>query len=420
MAATLAEKILARASGRERVTPGEFVVGRIDLAMVHDIFTVGVFRTLADAGVERVFDPERIYIVIDHFVPPPTEAAAEAHRRMRELVESHGIAHFYDAGRGISHQLLAEGGHIVPGSLVVATDSHTTTLGALAAAATGIGTTEMAYVIATGSLWFRVPETIRFELTGELHPMITGKDVILAIAGRYGADVAQYKSVEYAGPSAAGIGVSDRLTICNMGVEIGAKFSFFPADETALAYLAERGHDGLEPFGPDPDASYAAVHELSLSELEPQVACPNAVDNVSPVGEVEGVTIDQAFIGTCTNGRLEDLEAAAAVLRGRQVHPRVRLLVSPASREVQQAAARSGALQALIEAGASILAPGCGPCFGGHGGLLAPGERCIGTLNRNFPGRMGSTKAEIYLASPQTVAASAVAGAIADPRRLDG
>lgn len=419
MAATLAEKILARAAGRESVSPGEFVTARIDAAMVHDIFTVGVFRHLAEAGIERVFDPERVHIVIDHMVPPPTEAAAEAHRRMRELVERFGITHFYEAGEGISHQLLAERGHALPGSLIVATDSHTTTLGALAAAATGIGSTEAAYVLAAGSLWFRVPETIRFDLTGALHPMVTGKDVILAIAGRYGADVAQYRSVEYAGPSAPGIGVYDRLTICNMGVEIGAKFSFFPADGTALAYLAERGVDGVEPFGPDPDAAYAAVHEVSLAELEPQVACPHAVDNVAPVGEVEGVSIDQAFIGTCTNGRLEDLEAAAAVLRGRQVHPRVRLLVSPASRAVQQAAARSGALQALIEAGASILAPGCGPCFGGHGGLLAPGERCIGTLNRNFPGRMGSTKAEIYLASPQTVAASAVAGCIADPRKLD-
>ena len=417
MGRTLAEKILARASGRDAVEPGEFVVAGIDLAMVHDIFAVDVFHHLEEAGVERVFDPERIVVVLDHLVPAPSEAAAEAHRRIRAYVERFEIGSFYDAGTGICHQLLPERGHVTPGALVVGTDSHTTTHGALAAAGTGIGTSEMAYVLATGKLWFRVPETIRFELGGALAPMVSWKDVILAISGRFGDDVAQYKAVEFAGPAAADACVADRLTVCNMAVEIGAKFGFFAADETALAYLAERGHDGLEPFGPDPDATYAAVHGFSLSELEPQVALPHTVDHVEPVGEVEGTRIDQAFIGSCTNGRLEDLEAAAAILRGRQVHPGVRLIVAPASRSVFQAAVRSGALQALAEAGASVLPPGCGPCFGGHGGLLAAGERCIGTHNRNFMGRMGSPKAEIFLASPQTVAASALAGCITDPRK---
>jgi 3-isopropylmalate/(R)-2-methylmalate dehydratase large subunit len=414
---TLAEKVLARASGRERVAPGEFVVCEIDLALTHDIFAAGVFGHLVDAGIERVFDPDRVVVVVDHLVPAPSEAAAEQHRRIRELVERFGIRSFYDAGNGICHQLLPEQGHIRPGMLVVGTDSHTTTHGALAAAGTGIGTSEMVYVLATGKLWFRVPPTIRFELAGELERMVSWKDVILSIAGRFGDDIAQYKAIELGGPAAGRASIADRLTVSNMAVEIGAKFGFFAADETALAYLAERGLDGLEPFGPDPDAGYEAVHDLDLSELEPQVALPHAVDHVEPVGEVEGLRIDQAFIGSCTNGRLEDLEAAAAVLRGHTISPGVRLLVAPASRAVFQAAVRSGALQALADAGASVLPPGCGPCFGGHGGLLAPGERCIGTHNRNFLGRMGSAKAEIYLASPQTVAASALAGHIADPRK---
>ena len=419
MGRTLAEKILARAAGRERVQPGEFVTAQVDLAMTHDIFAAQVFGHLVDAGVERVFDPERVVVVLDHLVPAPSEAAASAHRKIREYVEQFGVRHFYEAGQGICHQLLPEQGHVAPGALVVGTDSHTTTHGALAAAGTGIGTSEMAYVLATGRLWFRVPDTIRFELTGALAPMVTWKDAILAIAGRFGSDVAQYKAVEFGGPAAAGAGIADRLTVCNMAVEIGAKFGFFAADETTLSYLAERGLEGLGPLGPDADASYAAVHELALDNLEPQVALPHAVDHVRPVGEVEEMPIDQAFIGSCTNGRLEDLEAAAQVLRGRRVHPRVRLIVAPASRSVFQAAARSGALEALAEAGASLLPPGCGPCFGGHGGLLAAGERCIGTHNRNFMGRMGSAQAEIFLASPQTVAASALAGHIADPRRLD-
>src|SRR3990172_5197286 len=253
MGRTLAEKILARAAGRERVQPGEFVTAKMDLAMTHDIFAADVFGHLVAAGVERLFDPERVVVVLDHLVPAPTEAAASSHRKIREYADQFGVRHLYEAGRGICHQLLPEQGHVVPGALVVGTDSHTTTHGALAAAGTGIGTSEMAYVLATGKLWFRVPETIRFELAGALAPMVSWKDVILAISGRFGDDVAQYKAVEFAGPAAADASVADRLTVCNMAVEIGAKFGFFAADETALAYLAERGHEGLEPFGPDPD-----------------------------------------------------------------------------------------------------------------------------------------------------------------------
>ncbi|MBI4729979.1 MAG: 3-isopropylmalate dehydratase large subunit [Acidobacteria bacterium] len=415
MGLTLAEKILARASGRDAVAPGEFVVAEIDLAMAHDIFAAQVFSELRSAGVEKVWDPSRVAIVIDHLVPAPSAQAAELHRRIREEVDALGIEYFSDAGGGICHQLLAEGGRSRPGMLIVGTDSHTTTQGAVGAAGTGIGTSDMVYTLATGRLWFRVPETIRFEMTGALPDMITGKDVVLFIAGGFGSDVAQYRAIEFAGPAAAGMGMADRLTICNMAVEIGAKFGMFAADAATSVYL---GGSADEFLAPDADAAYAAVHPIALSKLEPQVAVPHAVDRVVPVGEVEGTAIHQAFIGSCTNGRLEDLEVAADLLRGAQVHPKVRLLVAPASRRIHREAERRGLIGVLVEAGATILPPGCGPCFGGHGGLLAPGERCIGTHNRNFPGRMGSPQAEIYLASPATVAASAIAGCIADPRKV--
>ncbi|GBD84991.1 2,3-dimethylmalate dehydratase large subunit [bacterium BMS3Abin02] len=419
MGMTLAERILAKAAGREQVTAGEFVVADIDLALLHDIFAAQVFDLLRDVGVGRLFDPTRTVVVIDHLVPAPSVEAASVHQRIREHVSRLGITTFYDAGEGICHQLLPERGHVRPGMLIVGTDSHTTTYGALGAGGTGIGTSEMVYALATGRLWFRVPETIRFELTGDLLPAVSWKDVILYLAGRFGADAAQYRAMEFGGPAAANADMSSRLTVSNMAVEMGAKFGLFAADEVTDAYLREHGGTGSEPFEPDTDASYEAVHEISLSDLPPQVAMPNEVDRVGPVADVEGVTIDQAFVGSCTNGRIEDLRAAADVLDGRHIAAGVRLLVAPASRAVLQEAMRTGVLASLVDAGASVLVPGCGPCFGGHGGLLGPGERCIGTSNRNFIARMGSAQAEIYLASPATVAASALVGRITDPRHLE-
>ncbi len=416
---TMAERVLAKAAGRDHVTAGEFVMAKIDLALLHDIFAAQVFSMLREVGVEKVFDPDRTVVVIDHLVPAPTAEAATVHQQIRHDVTRLGIGAFYDAGQGICHQLLPERGHVRPGTLVVGTDSHSTSYGALGAGGTGIGTSDMVYALATGSLWFRVPPTIRFDLTGELARGVSWKDVILYLAGQFGADSAQYKSIEFGGPAVAKADMSSRLTVSNMAVEMGAKFGFFAADEVTNSYLVEHGGAGCEPFGPDPDAAYEAVHEVSLSDLSPQVALPHEVDRVAPVSAAEGVTINQAFLGSCTNGRIEDLGAAATVLEGRHVAPGVRLLVAPASREVLREATRSGVLATLVEAGATILAPGCGPCFGGHGGLLGPGERCIGTHNRNFCGRMGSADAEIYLASPATVAASAIAGAIADPRYLE-
>jgi 3-isopropylmalate/(R)-2-methylmalate dehydratase large subunit len=413
---TMAERLLAKAAGRDQVTAGEFVVATIDLAMLHDIFAAQVFDMLDEVGVDHVDDPERVVVVVDHLVPAPTAEAAALHQRIRAHVARLGIGTFYDAGEGICHQLLPERGHVRPGMLIVGTDSHTTTYGAFGAGGTGIGTSDMVYALATGTLWFRVPQTVRFELVGDLMPGVSWKDVILHLAGSFGADAAQYKSMEFGGPAVAHADMSSRLTVANMAVEMGAKFGLFAADEVTDAYLTEHGGQGCEPFGPDPDAHYEAIHEVSLSDLVPQVALPHEVDRVTPISTVEGLAINQAFLGSCTNGRIEDLQAAAEVLEGRHVAPGVRLLVAPASRSVLKQATKSGALATLVEAGATILPSGCGPCFGGHGGLLGPGERCIGTHNRNFIGRMGDAEAEIYLASPATVAASAVAGVIADPR----
>ncbi len=418
MGSTLAEKIMARAAGRDAVTAGEFVVADIDLAFVHDIFAASVFDKLAEVGGGRVFDPDKVAVVIDHLVPAPSAEAAAIHQRIREHVRELDIGAFYDAGEGICHQLLPERGHIRPGMMVVGSDSHTTTHGALAAAATGIGTSEMVYVMATGRLWFRVPETIRYELRGALAAGVSWKDLILALIGRFGSDAAQYRAMEFGGPALAEADMSSRLTVSNMGVEMGAKFAMFPSDSVTKAYLAERGIAEVAPLDADPDASYEAVHEIDLTALAPQVAIPHEIDNVVPVDELDDLTIDQAFLGSCTNGRLEDLRAAAAVLQGRKIATGVRLLVAPASRTVLIQAMEEGVIATLIESGASVLPSGCGPCFGGHGGLLGPGERCIGTHNRNFVGRMGSPQAEIYLASPETVAASALAGRIADPREV--
>jgi 3-isopropylmalate/(R)-2-methylmalate dehydratase large subunit len=417
MGMTMAEKILARASEREKVQPGEFVTAKIDRLMGHDLtFYVGS-EIMAQNGYHKVWDPDKIVAIIDHAVPAPNVRYAEAHRKMREHAKNLGIKNFYEAGIGVCHQLMAEKGHALPGTLIVGGDSHTTTYGALGVASTGIGHSELAYAMVKGSLWFMVPETIRFVLTGRLPKGTSAKDIILNLAGKYTAEVAQYKAVEFTGPLASDLSISQRMTISNMGVEIGAKFAFFEADDKTIGYLKVRTDQPVETFGPDPDACYSAVYEMDVSSLEPQVAFPHNVDNVKPVSEVAEIQVNQAFIGSCTNARGEDLEAAAAILKGRKVHPGTRLLVIPASQEVAIQAARSGVLQTLLEAGAMMGPPGCGPCGGGHLGILAPGEIAISSTNRNFKGRMGSPESFVYLASPETVAASAIEGKIADPRK---
>ena len=417
MGMTMAEQVLARASGKSEVRPGEYVTANIDCVMTHEGFA-GAYRTLVEAGIDKIWDADRVVVVLDHDVPASSVAAAEAHKSIRQAVRKHGIRNWYDMKAGICHQVMPEKGHVIPDELVLGCDSHTTTYGAFGTASTGIGTTEMAYVLATGQLWMRVPPTIQFVLSGQFGPWVTSKDLLLYIAGSYTTEVAQYKAVEFVGPVADGMSIASRMTMSNMGVEIGAKFAFFHADEKTLEFLQGRTRRPASAFKADSDACYEEIHELDVSDLEPQVAFPHDVGNVRPITQAGEVRVDQAFLGSCTNGRLEDLELAAAILKGNKVHPDTRLIVFPASYEVYQAALRSGTLATLVEAGAVICNPGCGPCLGGHMGLLASGERCIAASNRNFKGRQGSTEAEVYLGSPATVAASAIVGRIADPREI--
>lgn len=416
MGMTMAEKILARASGRDRVKPGEYVTAEVDAIMGHDGTFLRAFELMEEHGFSKINHPHKVIVVLDHRVPAMHVASAEGHRRIREIVKAQGIENFYDVGTGICHVVVPEKGHARPGRLMVGGDSHTTTYGALGAASTGIGFSELAYCMVKGELWFRVPETIRFVLKGELSKGVRPKDIQLKITGDHGSEVAQYKAVEYAGPAADAMSVDERMTLSNMGIEIGAKFSFFAADEKTVAYLKGRTDEAVQPFGPDADAEYLAVHEVDVSSLEPQVAMPHNVHNVKPISEVGEVMVHQAFLGSCTNARTDDLERAAAILKGHKVSPWTRLLVIPGSHEIYTNLVRSGAMETFLEAGAMIGTPGCGPCGGGHMGILAPGENAVTCTNRNFKGRMGSPESFVHLASPETVAASAIEGKITDPR----
>lgn len=398
---TLAEKILARASGRSRVAPDEIVVAQVDLAMSHENADL-VRKAFLEIGVPRVWDPEKIVIIFDHRIPAESEKTAATHKAVREFVRQQGIRHFHDVGRGgICHQVLAENGHVLPGMVVVGTDSHTTTHGAFGAFATGIGATEMAGVWVEGKLWFKVPSTIRIEVEGEFAPWVSAKDLILWIIGKLGAAGADYRAVEFDGSAVRRMTAASRMVLCNLSMEMGAKVAFTPVMEIA----------------PDAGADYERVIHVHLDYdiPEPQVACPHSVDNVKPVSALADVPVHQAVLGSCTNGRLEDLEVAARILSGRRVHPQTRLIIIPASQRVCLDAMRLGYLETLIEAGAIVNPPGCGPCVGVHQGILAAGEVCISSTNRNFIGRMGSKDSFVYLASPAVVAASAVAGRIIHP-----
>jgi 3-isopropylmalate/(R)-2-methylmalate dehydratase large subunit len=415
MGLTMAEKVLARASGREEVKAGQYVTAVIDRMMCHDAFAVNGL-TLKGMGVKKLFDPDRVVVIVDHYFPAPTERMAQGQIIIRQMVEEYKIRHYLGFA-GICHQVMCEEGLVLPGQLILGTDSHTTTYGALGAASAGIGVTEMNYVLATGELWMQVPSTIRFELTGSPGPALMSKDLALFIAGRFGTEVAQYKAVEFCGPLAGQMTIAGRMTLSNMGVEIGAKFAFFEADQRTLDYLQDRTGQPVSVFGPDPDASYEERFKVDISGVEPQVSTPHNPGNARPVSEIGEVLIHQAFLGSCTNGRIEDLEVAAKILKGHQVNPKVRLLVTPASRKVLIEANRAGYIQILLEAGAHITPTGCGPCPGGHMGLIGPGEVCLSSTNRNFRGRMGSPESEVYLGSPATVAASAIEGRITDPRK---
>jgi 3-isopropylmalate/(R)-2-methylmalate dehydratase large subunit len=419
MGDTFVEKVLARSVGLSSLDAGQVVDVFPDRVLSHDN-TAAIIDIWRQLGQERVLRPEQLVIVLDHAVPAPTTVHAENHRRIREFAAVQGIEHFFDVGRGICHQVLSEEGLVQPGMVILGADSHTTHYGALGAFGAGIGRSEVAAIWATGSVWLRVPESIKIVVTGALPEWVSAKDLGLHIIGQLGADGGNYYSVELHGPAISALSMESRFVLPNLMAEMGVKNAWIPPDAVTRAWLRNRGTDWDDGAIclPDVDASYAAVHTLDASFLEPQIARPHTVDNVVPLSEVEGVPVDQAFLGTCTNGRLEDLEIAARVLRGRRVNPRTRLLVIPASSEVLRQAMASGALQTLLDAGAMLGTPGCGPCMGNHLGVPAPGEVTVSSANRNFRGRMGTRDADIYLASPAVVAASAAAGCLAHPAKL--
>jgi 3-isopropylmalate/(R)-2-methylmalate dehydratase large subunit len=414
---TLAQKILEQHAGR-KLEPGEIVEARVDFVMLNDITGPLTLEVLKQVGRDEPWDPSRVVIILDHQSPATSVEAAAAHRRLREFSRKRGVR-LFDVGEGICHQVFMERGFARPGSLVVGADSHTCTYGALGCFGTGVGSTDAAYALLEGRLWFKVPKNFRILVNGRLPRGTFAKDLILHIIGNIGSEGASYMAVEFQGETISQLGISDRMVLCNMGVEMGAKVSLVAPDIRTREWFRERGIE-ISPMASDSDAEWEKEEGFEVSKLEPQVACPPRVDNVKPVSEVEGTEIDQAFLGSCTNGRLEDLVEAARILRGRKIHPRVRMVVSPASREVYLKAVKLGIIRSLVEAGATVVAPSCAACMGGHVGILGPGEVCISSSNRNFKGRMGSPEAQIYLASPATVAASAVEGKIVDPRRYYG
>ncbi len=418
MGQTFAEKILALRSDKRQVNPGDIVEITPQVALSHDntAAIVGIFQRM---GGKKVFNPQMHAIFLDHAAPAPTTKHAENHRIIRDFVHEQAIPHFFDVGRGICHQVLVEEGLALPGEIVLGSDSHTPHAGVMGAFGAGIGRSEMASIWAVGTLWLRVPESLKIIVTGKMPAWVTPKDLALKIIGDLGADGALYLSVEWHGNVIADMSLSERATLTNMAAEMGAKNSYIPPDDKTLDYLSSRARRDIEPVLPDPDAAYLQVLEIDAGGLEPMIACPHTVDNVKPLSEVTGTKVDQAFLGTCTNGRLEDLASAAEILRGRKLSPGTRMIVIPASSEILREALLKGYVEDFLNAGALVESPGCGPCMGNHLGVPAPGEVTISTANRNFQGRMGTKESEIYLASPAVTAASAVAGEIKHPNTLD-
>ena len=419
MRQNLAEKIL-QAHTREKVgKPGQIVRCRVDGVLANDITAPLSIASFQGMGADRVFDPERIFLVCDHFTPNKDQDSAEQVKTVREFARKMGVVHYFEGGAsGVEHALLPELGLIGSGDIIVGADSHTCTYGALGAFATGLGSTDIAAAMVLGETWFKVPATIKVQLRGELRPWVGGKDIILALIGRIGVDGALYKALEFGGPGLQGLGVEARMTMANMAIEAGGKAGLFPAEDIVLEYLQNAGRHGDEPLEADPEAEYEQVLDMILDELEPQVACPHLPDNVRPVREVRGMKLDQVVIGSCTNGRISDLREAARILRGRKAAPDLRLIVLPATPGIYAQALEEGLLLQFLQAGAVIGPPTCGPCLGGHMGILAGGERCLATTNRNFKGRMGSLDSEVYLSGPAVAAASAVAGEIVHPEQV--
>lgn len=418
MGMTITEKILADHAGLAEVHPGQLINARVDVVLGNDITAPVAIEQFASLGAREVFDPQRVILVPDHFTPNKDIKSAEQVKKVREFARKYGTVYFEVGQVGIEHCLLPEQGLVVPGDLIIGADSHTCTYGALGALATGVGSTDMAAAMATGQTWFRVPPSIKFIFYGHLPPWVGGKDLILYTIGQIGVDGAQYMAMEFTGETVEELTMDGRFTMANMAVEAGAKNGIIAADAKTISYMGERARRPFKVYRSDPDAEYAAVYEFDVRGLEPQVAFPFLPENVRPISQVGHVEIDQVVIGSCTNGRLEDLALAARVLQGHKVHPNVRLIVIPGTQEIYLSALRQGYLEIFITAGAAVSTPTCGPCLGGHMGILAKGERAVSTTNRNFVGRMGHPESEVYLANPAVAAASAIMGRIASPEEV--
>lgn len=416
MGMTMTQKILADHAGLESVVAGQLISAKLDIVLGNDITTPVAINEFKKAGFEKVFDKDKIAVVLDHFVPNKDIKAAEQSKQCREFSCSHCISHFYDVGKmGIEHALLPEQGVVTAGDCIIGADSHTCTYGALGAFSTGVGSTDMAAGMATGTAWFKVPSAIKFNLTGKLPANCSGKDVILYIIGKIGVDGALYRSMEFTGEGVATLSMDDRLCICNMAIEAGAKNGIFPVDRVTMDYLEGRCERPPVVYQADEDAQYDEVIEVNLSELVPIVSCPHLPENTKPAKELSEIKVDQVVIGSCTNGRMEDMEAAYKVLNGKKVSDGVRCIIIPATMQIYRECVEKGYVTTFIDAGAVVSTPTCGPCLGGYMGILAAGEKCIATTNRNFVGRMGHVESEVYLASPLTAATSALTGYITNP-----
>ena len=416
MAMTMTQKILASHAGLESVTAGQLIEANLDLTLANDITGPVAIREMEKAGFDKVFDRNKVALVMDHFAPNKDIKSAEQCLTCRNFAGKHEVVNFFDVGQmGIEHALLPEKGLVGPGELIIGADSHTCTYGALGAFSTGVGSTDLAAGMATGKAWFKVPSAIKFNLIGSLPKYVSAKDVILHIIGKMGVDGALYRSMEFTGEGVASLSMDDRFTICNMAIEAGAKNGIFPVDEKTMEYIEGRVNRPVIRYEADPDAVYDETYDIDLSALRPTVACPHLPENTKTIDELGKIEIQQAVIGSCTNGRIQDMREAAAILKGKKVKKNVRTIVIPATQEIYLQCIREGLAEIFVEAGAILSTPTCGPCLGGHMGILAHGERAISTTNRNFVGRMGHVSSEIYLASPAVAAASAITGYITDP-----
>ncbi|MDE7242598.1 MAG: 3-isopropylmalate dehydratase large subunit, partial [Oscillospiraceae bacterium] len=419
MGMTMTQKILAAHAGLDSVEAGQLISAKLDIVLGNDITTPVAINAFEKAGFTEVFDKDRVAVVLDHFVPNKDIKAAAQSKQCREFACEHCISHFYDVGKmGIEHALLPEQGVVCAGDCIIGADSHTCTYGALGAFSTGVGSTDMAAGMATGTAWFKVPSAIRFDLTGRLPENCSGKDVILSIIGQIGVDGALYRSMEFTGPGVASLSMDDRLCICNMAIEAGAKNGIFPVDQRTIEYMEGRCERKPVIYEADPDAVYEQTVSIDLSQIVPTVSCPHLPENTRPAKELHNIKIDQVVIGSCTNGRMEDMETAFRTLNGKKVADGVRCIIIPATMQIMRECVERGYVTAWIDAGAVVSTPTCGPCLGGYMGILAAGERCVSTTNRNFVGRMGHVDSEVYLASPATAAASALTGYITEPEEV--